>query len=391
MSKGALGLLSAYWPEDTPRYAHIPLKTVGDVTIHEAAQAAPGQTSLVGASARLSYSDLSAQVKQFGGAIRARAQRGARIAIALGDAAQMIVAAFGAFEADCVAFLSDRPLSADVIAAFAADLIIADENLVAPNTANVVRFDDLLAGETKEKSGRSDFRSPILALPMPDRRGEALHSHRSLAATAISVGKFYLLAEDINVWLLEPPTEWCALAMMLGAFQRGATVWAGWEKPTLPDRIDYVVCGWNRAQRLLDDPIGAALAGKIAAGLIVSIEGAFSSSRRLRLARKLGTDVLTALGRNDLGPVVASHPAWFLNDAAGIPLPNVDLRPLNPADGVPLSIGWEVVDSAEIGVKSALAPVGGMLVEGWLRSGTIAQIDPTGLYFLSGGNPLRVA
>jgi acyl-CoA synthetase (AMP-forming)/AMP-acid ligase II len=41
-----------------------------------------------------------------------------------------------------------------------------------------------------------------------------------------------------------------------------------------------------------------------------------------------------------------------------------------------------VVDSAELGVKSALAPAGGTVVDGWLRSGLIAQIDPTGFYFL---------
>ena len=41
MSKGALGLLSAYWPEDTPRYAHIPLKTIGDTTIYAIAATSP--------------------------------------------------------------------------------------------------------------------------------------------------------------------------------------------------------------------------------------------------------------------------------------------------------------------------------------------------------------
>ncbi len=393
MSKGALGLLSAYWPEDTPRYAHIPLKTVGDVTIHEAAQAAPSQTALIGASSQLTYAELSARVKQLGGALRARLQRGARVAIALGDAAQTIVAAFGAFEADCLAFISDRPATRELLAAFAPDLVIADADFVPADAPNVVRFDDLIGAEDKERSGRPDFRSPILALPMPDRRGEALHNHRSLTATGISLGKFYMLAGGISVYFIEPPTSWCALAVMLGAFQRGATVWAGWERerPALPERIDYVVCGWERAQGLLDDSLGSALAGRIAAGLIASIEGAFSTSRRLRLARRLKTDVLAALGRNDLGPIIASHPAWFLNDAAGIPLPNVDLRPLNPADGTPLSIGWEVVEWAEVGVKSVLAPAGGPVVDGWLRTGIVAQIDPTGLYFLRAANPLRMA
>jgi acyl-CoA synthetase (AMP-forming)/AMP-acid ligase II len=390
MSKGALGLLSAYWPEDTPRYAHIPLKTVGDVTIYPLAESAGDRAALLTSSGALTYRELAAKAKQFGAAMRSRVSRGGRVAIALSDAAQMIIAAFGAFEADALAFISDRMPSAEVLAAFAPDLVIADGDAAADQA---VAFDELMAGAGKEKSGRPDFRSPILALPMPDGKGEALHNHRSLAATAISLGKFYLLAEEITVLMLEPPASWCPLAVTLGALQRGATVIAGWERkpPVLPEKIDYVVCGWQRANALLDDATGAALSGRIAAGLIVAIEGAFSTSRRRRFARLLKTDILTAFGRNDLGPVVASHPAWFLNDAAGIPLPNVDLRPLNPADGTPLNIGWEVVDSAEIGVKSALAPAGGTIVDGWLRSGTIAQIDPTGLYFLLGDHGLHSA
>jgi hypothetical protein len=131
------------------------------------------------------------------------------------------------------------------------------------------------------------------------------------------------------------------------------------------------------------------LPASIDAGLIVAIEEPFSVSRRSRIRRKLRGDVLTLLGRKDLGPILANHPSWFLNDAAGIPLPNVDIRPLDPTDGAPLNIGWEAVESAEIGVKSALAPVGGTAVGGWLRSGLIGQVDPTGFYFLLRGGHVR--
>jgi len=63
----------------------------------------------------------------------------------------------------------------------------------------------------------------------------------------------------------------------------------------------------------------------------------------------------------------------------------VDTRPLNPADGEPLSIGWDAVESAELGIKSAHAPAGGTLVtDNWIRTGITAEIDPTGLYFLCG-------
>ena len=51
MSKGALGLLAAYWPEDTPRYTHVPLKVVGDTTIYPIAAASPERAALMSAGA----------------------------------------------------------------------------------------------------------------------------------------------------------------------------------------------------------------------------------------------------------------------------------------------------------------------------------------------------
>jgi AMP-binding enzyme len=381
MSKGALGLLSAYWPEDTPRYAHVPLKTVGDTTIYPIAITAPERIALKTGSADLAYGELAEKARIFGKALRGRVQRGARVAIALDDPSELLIAMFGAFEADALTYPYSGAPPKEALDAFAPELVIGENP--SGGTAPTVTFDALMAEAGKERSGRPDFRAPILALAMPDGHGEALHNHRTLVATGISVGAFYLLNEDITVLLLEPPTNWWTIAMLLGAMNRGATIWAGWgeQLPQLPTSLNYVVCGWDRAGMLRDDEV-AALTGRISAGLIVAVDRPFSTSRRLRIGRRLRADVMTLLGRSDLGPIVASHPAWYLNDAAGIPLPSVDLRPLNPTDGQPLNIGWEVVDSAELGVKSALAPAGGTLVEGWLRSNLIAQIDPTGFYFL---------
>jgi hypothetical protein len=381
MSKGALGLLSAYWPEDTPRYAHVPLKTVGDTTIYAVAASAPDRVALKSGGAALTYGELAEKARVFGKALRGRVERGARIAIALSDPFEMLIAMFGAFEADVLTFPHAGAPPKEALDAFAPDLVVGENP--PEGTAPTASFNTIMSEPGKERSGRPDFRTPILAMAMPGGRGEALHNHRTLVATGISVGAFYLLAEDITILLLEPPSNWWTIAMLLGGLNRGATVWAGWEGelPQLPVSLNYAVCGWDRAGMLLEDEV-EALAGRISAGFIVAIDRPFSISRRMRIGRRLRADVLTLLGRSDLGPIVASHPAWYLNDAAGIPLPSVDLRPLNPTDGQPLNIGWEVVDSAELGVKSALAPAGGTIVDGWLRSSLIAQIDPTGFYFL---------
>lgn len=388
MSKGALGLLSAFWPEDTPRYAHIPLKTVGDATIYEVAKTAPHAVALVSARGSIEYAELAEKSRRFAEALRGRIERGARLAIVETDPAAALIAALGGFEAAALCLLCAGAPAPQLLEAFVPDLVIGTG--VAPAAAPVVAFDEMMAAPGKAPSGRPDFRVPILAMAMPGGGGEVLHNHRSLTATAISIGGFYMMAEAVSLVLLEPPTSWFGLALMLGALARGATIFAGWEQPApaLPARVDYVACSWGGAARLLEQG-AAGLPTRIDAGLIVAIEEPFSLSRRSRLRRKLRGDVLTLLGRNDLGPILASHPSWFLSDAAGIPLPNVDIRPLDPTDGTPLNIGWETVDSAEIGVKSALAPAGGVAVGGWLRSGLIAQVDPTGFYFLLGGSHLR--
>jgi acyl-CoA synthetase (AMP-forming)/AMP-acid ligase II len=390
MSKGALGLLSAYWPEDTPRYAHVPLKTVGDTTIYAIAATAPERVALRTSAATLTYGELTERARIFGKALRGRVERGARVAIALDDPAELLIAMFGAFEADVLTFPHSGAPPREALEAFAPDLLIGENS--REETPTTASFETMMAEPGKERSGRPDFRTPILAMALPGGRGEALHNHRTLVATGISVGAFYLLGKDITILLLEPPPNWWTIALLLGAMNRGATIWAGWEAelPQLPVSINYAVCGWDRAGMLLEDEL-EALTRRITAGLIVAIDRPFSTSRRTRIARRLRADVMTLLGRSDLGPIVASHPAWYLNDAAGIPLPSVDLRPLNPTDGQPLNIGWEVVDSAEVGVKSALAPVGGTIVEGWLRSNLIAQIDPTGFYFLVRDDRLRSA
>ena len=390
MSKGSLGLLSAYWPEDTPRYAHIPLKTIADVTINPVAASAPDRPAMVSASGTLTYGELAEKVRRFAEALRGRCERGTRVAIALADPAELMTAAMGAFEAEMLAFVSAGEPNARALGAFAPELIIGTATLAGKES---ISFAGMLAAPGKERIGRPDFKTPVLALSRTYRGGEVLHSHRTLAATAIAVGAFYMLAEDSSIVLLEPPTAWHTLALMLGSLHRGGTAWAacGRSPYPRPDRADYVVCSWDGAARFLEEGTERLLPARIGAGAIVAIEGPFSLSRRRRLARRFRTPVLTLLGRNDWGPVVGSHPTWFLDDAAGIPLPNVDTRPLNPADRTPLSLGWDSVEQAELGVKSPLAPAGGDVIEGWLQTGIVCEVDPTGLYFLHGaGGALSV-
>lgn len=376
MGKGALGALAAYWPEDTARYAHVPLKRVGDITLHALANAE--RTALVSSAGVLTYAALSARVKTLAAVLRARLPKGSRVAIAVADPADLVTALFACFECEMLAYASASPIPDATLGLFCPALVIGGEG------ENGASLETLLAEEGSSKPDKPDFKKPLLAFPTADRSGEAVHNHKTLAATGVDLGSFFMIEPETRVMLLEPPTGWLALSMLLGTWHKGGTIWCGWEAtPAEPDRVDLAVLGFDAAIRRFVDGPPRIPRLRIGAGMIVGIEGPFSLSKRRRLTRRIGAPALTMLGRDDLGPLIASHPSWFLDDAVGIPLPNVDTRPLHPTDGTPLNIGWDAVQYAGLGIKSAHAPAGAVLVaENWIRTDLLAEIDPTGLYFL---------
>jgi hypothetical protein len=384
MSKGSLGMLSAYWPEETARYGHIPLERVTQGCVHKPAESEGERTALVSGDERLSFSELSERTRLVAAALRDRAEPGTRIAIALDDPVELLCCTMGALDADCLVWMASAAPDPGALAAFEPDLAVATGG-DALEGLPIATPRELLRGGQGEAGGRPKLRNPILALARPGV-GEVLHSHRTLRATSIAFGSFFCLEPGSDTALLDPPSDWLGLAALLGAWANAGTVHAAWaDAAAAPTgRVDYAVVSLRTAEARYLLPGSRPYPGRIGVGAIVGIEGGLTTARRRRLRRRLGSPVLTVFGRNDLGPTLASHPSWFLDDAAGIPLPNVDLRPMNPADGHELAIGWDAVEEAEMGVKSALAPAGGELVGQWLRTREIAHVDPTGSYFLRG-------
>jgi hypothetical protein len=381
MSKGSLGLLAAYWPEGTARYAHVPLERVTQYCVHRQAAAEPELTALQAGERALSYAELSRRVRSGGALLRARSEPGARVVVSGSDPLDLVVCALAALEADLCIWLAGPEVDPAALADFGATLGLGARAAEALPTLSA---DELAAGDAEATPPRPNLRLPVLVLARPGG-GEVAHNHKTLVASAISLGSFFLLEPGAEVVLLEPPTGWLALGMLLATLHKAGTLRLGWDPAAAPHgRCDYVVLGMAEAERRYLGATPGLRDVRAAAGAIVGVEEPFAISRRRRLARRLGTPVLTVYGRNDLGPVVASHPTWWLDAAAGIPLPNVDCRPLDPASGASLAIGWDAVEEAEMGVKSSLAPAGGDIVDGWLRSRLIVHLDPTGLYFLRG-------
>ena len=373
MSKGALGLLSAYWPERTARHAHIPLERISQFAVHRPAAADPDRPALVTPGRTVTFAELSALVGTVAGHIGGRVADGGRVAVMAEDPVELAAVALGCLEADRLAFLSAAPVPDRILAAFSPDLVVGAGGVVPA---------ELLQGP-RATPGKPNLRLPVLALPRP-WPGEVLHNHKTLVATAVSFGSFFMLEPGAEVVSFEPPTTWLGLAALLGTWHKGATLRAAWGPDWAghPERVDYLVSSWEAAEARYLGSAPVLRDVHAGVGAIVGISHPFSTGRRRRLARRLRTPVFTLYGRNDLGPAIGSHPTWYLDDAAGIPMPNVELKPLNPRDGSELTIGWDAVDEGEVGVKSVMSPAGGVLSGSWLRGFVTALVDPTGVYFL---------
>lgn len=385
MSKGALGLLSAYWPEDTARYAHVPLARATQGCVFGPAISEGARIALAVGERHLTFAELAERTSAVAAALRERVERGARVALVLDDPLELLACLTGSIEADLLVWPSPREPDPAALAAFEPDLVVARAPLVGSRPTAHATPDALFAGGTSVSGPRPKLREPVLALAHPGA-GEVLHSHKTLSATAIAFGSFFLLEPGAEIALFEPPDHWLGLAALLGALGKAATVHACWgEGARVPrERVDYAVLRSQTAETGWLQPGTRPWEGSIGIGAILGIESRHITARRRRLGRRLRAPVLTVYGRNDLGPVLGGHPSWYLDDAVGIPLPNVDARPLDPADGRELAIGWDAVEAAEMGVKSDLAPAGGERVGGWLRTRELAHVDPTGLYFLRG-------
>jgi acyl-CoA synthetase (AMP-forming)/AMP-acid ligase II len=382
VGKGALGLLSAYWPEMTARHAHVPLERAPQFTVHRSAKSDPDRVALVTPERSVTFAELSELVRRSAAGIAAQTGEGGRVAVLHDDPIAQAAGAFGAWEADRLVFVASGPVPAGPLTDFAPDLVIARELAhslpgVPVETPHTVQAEPVTFG-------KPNLRAPVLVLPNADATGEVAHNHKTLVATAVAFSSFFQFEPGAEVVLLEPPTGWLGLAVVLAAWHKATTVRAAWTGGWAghPERVDYVAGSFGAARDRYAGSTPALRDVRAGVGAILGIEGPFSPASRRRLARRLGTPVLTVYGRNDLGPVLGSHPTWYLDDAVGIPLPNVDTRPLDPASGAELTIGWDAVEEAEIGVKSALAPAGGELSGTWLRSRMVGQVDPTGLYFV---------
>ncbi|MBI2088538.1 MAG: AMP-binding protein [Deltaproteobacteria bacterium] len=415
MSKGAVGLTAGYWPEDVYRYLAIPGIALDDALISRPAKRHPDQPALIGYQETLTYRQLSEAIDQTMKGIHSCTEgKAARLAVAMRQPINVVKLLFGALKGRCTIMLADpaRP-GEDLVASirhFGADLVLIDDPkfqtvLATLEGVPIMQFQELVAKQANipGPKGRQDLQAPAVAFAM-ENGSLVYHSHRSLLAGAVSWSTFVpLKAEDLML-AVQPLSRWEGLYSVLPIFFRGgACLVADLEDPeTLAAAVQshqpcFTILPRTEARKLYDSAYRSLVRAFRDAlrGLFVSTAGPFTAIGRRRLKNLLDKPALLTYGSVEAGPVLSSHPTWYLDAAVGIPLTNVDVWPLNPASGKPLEVPWEAIEFGEVGVKSPLVGIKyepaqeseKLMQEGWLRTKIVTTMDPNGLFYIQSRVP----
>src|SRR5205085_10255864 len=151
----------------TARHAHVPLERAPQLTVHRSAKSDPDRAALITPERSVSFAELAGLVRAAGAGIAERAPDGGRVAVLVDDPVAQVACAFGAWEADRLAFVASGPVPPGALADFAPDFVIARELAHAPPGVPVDTPHTLLAS-TPVTFGKPNLRAPVLVLPKPD-------------------------------------------------------------------------------------------------------------------------------------------------------------------------------------------------------------------------------
>lgn len=412
MSKGAVGLVAGYWPEDVYRYLAIPGLSLDEAVVARPARRRAEHPALVLDAQMLTYRQLAQDVEGAAALLRGAllGPGASRVALALSGQLDLARLLLAGLKTRCLPLLLDPGAApaalVEQLESFQPDLVIADEPLAkalspaGPGNWRVSPAEGFWAGEagSTAATSRADLKGPAVALV--GAGGHLVyHSHTSLVAWAVSWSAFVPLTEGSVVLTLEPVWRWSGLAATLAVLFRGGTCILGDPRaaPELVPRVQdyrpgYLMLSLDGARTLAASggaPLRQALRESVK-GAFTVVERPFATRERRQGEAALGVPSLTLLGDAAAGPVLASHPTWYVDEAVGIPVTNVDVWPLSPATREPLPVPWEAIEYGEVGVRSPLVAVdyqapqdrASRVTGEWVRMGVVATMDPNGLFYL---------
>lgn len=391
----ALGLLpSWYWPDGVQRYLAAPRVAIYELTVNRWARRYGDDTALIRGDESATFSELDATCQSVATACGARfPESPPRVALALTSGVEFAPLFLGLLRANATLLLLDGPDEA-ALAEFGAGLVISDMAGV-PGEA---------PGPWLEQGGSPAGRPAAMAdatrpaIAFPGRDGLAWHSQVSLMSAAMAFAAFLSLEPKDRLVAIRPPGSWEAVIALLAPLQAGAPAAAC--EPADDEEIAHLLrnerpgFAWvdaGRAAAMLDrdTPVASALRDS-RTNVFVTTHGPYPRHLRRALRHRLRAHVLTVYGFAECGAIAASHPTWYLDDAAGIPMVGVDVLALDPATGQPSELPWSVLSYAGIGAKTQAVATnrrtgladGSTGTDQWYVTGAHGILDANGMLFL---------
>lgn len=367
---------SWYWPDDIPRLLGVPPMFCDRLMAERWSRRRADATAVVDRDGSLTYSELWSKAEAVAAGLRE--DGGERPVLSGAAGVDGLVELLGAFAA------RRRPV------------------LVDPDSPRAAE-----AAATLEGGGEvGDVHEPALDLVTAEG-WLAAHSNYSLVSGALSLAAFLGNGEPQS-WLCSMPLwTWEGLYSALVPLYTGGTAVicdADAEPEQAGDLVEdhgvgYALLPFELLRDLsrgkprgLAEPLKRSLRG-----LLLSADRPFAAGERRKARKALDVPVLTVFGLTETGPILASHPSWYVDESVGIPVTNVEVQPANPETGEPLDTNWELLDYATMVIRGPqlMAAYEGpaadderlaaRLEDGWFKTWALASFDANGMMYLVEG------
>lgn len=346
MGKVAQVLITGYWPDRVPRRIGVPQKPLGEQFV-VACQKAGDAPALRQGSTTVSHAELLSRARHAAAALAALVEPRATVALALADPVQALTLLIATQLCATRAALVD-PGNPHVLTGLAPDLVLTDAPGTMPSGLRVLNPADLdtAAPGTGERRGR--WRD--VAILLSEGAGFAGHGHVSTTAMVKALTTYIPLLETTDHILTAPLHRWDGLAGALTALLSGRAV------NLSPNETDFdprTSCSFV-PRAVAETWLYAARAPQWArqARLLFVVMSDFETRWRRRLETLLHRPILPLWGGQRMGPAICAHPSWAPVDVHGLPLTNAMLVPLDPANGTPSDVPWEMLTRAELGIEA---------------------------------------
>lgn len=404
---------SWYWPEEVPRLIGVPPMSCERLMVERWSRRRPDAVAVADEHGALTYAELWSRARGVAAVLRRRGAAGQRVALVGAQGVDGLLALIGALAAAARPILLDpRSQAAAEAAAVGASLAVVQQSAPAP--AGVQRLDltelleeacreDLAPASTGAGDAARDVHEPVLDLVSADG-WLAGHCDYSLVSGALSLAAFLQIEQPCS-WLCAMGLwSWEGLYSALVPLYSGATaVMCGAEGASdgvahLVDehQVAYTIAPFEILHELARGR-PRRLAGSFSRnlrGLILSTAHPFPAAERRKARKALDVPVLTMFGMAETGPILASHPSWYVDESVGIPVTNVEVQPANPQTGEALDTNWELLDYATMVIRAPQLMAGyegaaaqeqrlaRRLADGWFQTWALASFDANGMMYL---------